>query len=751
MGHLVLVTLTAFAAGLMGPPTVPAQVQSARNPVMARIASRSISGNLSSGGNRLALTPPMGWDSWNKFGCNINETLIKQIADSIALDGMKDAGYKYVIIDDCWLAKSRDSTGHLVADSTRFPNGIKPLADYVHSLGLKLGIYEDRGFATCQGYPGSYRHEALDAQTFASWGVDYLKYDNCNPVGDLETDYTTMRSALDTCGRPIIFSICSWSFPGPWVLNVGNLWRTTGDITDSWSSMVSNMSTNAGLAKYAGPGHWNDPDMLEVGNGGMTTNEYRTEFTMWAEMAAPLIAGNDLRDMTPAIKSILENRDVIAIDQDSLGIQGVPVWSQGGLQIWSKPLRDSSRAVVLLNLNSTPAKMSVSWKELGLNGDTALVQDLWQHTSGIYLEKYFATVRGHGVVMLKIITGGSYDTLSLDISPPTQPRNLKVSVEQPYNEVNISWSSSADDREVAGYDVYGNNMLLETTADTSCVITNLSWDKHYVFTVQAFDHADNLSSFGDTVGVNIGDPPDSAYLSDLTWLSATAGWGTVQRDKSVGGNTLIIGGVTYKKGIGTHAVSEIDFLLNKAWDRFTSYVGVDQEVGTLGSVEFSVLTDGVKKYDSGLMTGRSRPQSVNLDVTGVDTLSLCVGDGGDGINYDHADWCDAEVTRTSTGITGSDSRIPSSFSLKTSYPNPFNPSTTISYVLPSKCVVTLDVYDILGRRVATLLSRVTEASGAHSVTWNADDRSSGVYVCRLTMSQANGKQYMVSSKMVLLK
>ena len=360
---------------------------------------------------------------------------------------------------------------------------------------------------------------------------------------------------------------------------------------------------------------------------------------------------------------------------------------------------------------------------------------------------------GHGVVMLKMSIGGNYDTLSLDILPPTQPRNVRVSIEQPNNEVNVPWSSSADEFEVAGYDVsgydvFGNNMLLETTADTSSVITNLSWDKHYVLTVQAFDHAGNLSSFSDTVGVNIGDPPDSAYLSDLTWLSATAGWGTVQRDKSVGGNPLTIGGVTYQKGLGTHAVSQIDFCLDKVWGHFTSYIGVDQEVGNPGSVDFSMLADGVKKYDSGFMTGASRSQSVNLDVTGVDTLSLCVGDG---INYDHADWCDVEVTRTSTGITGSDSRIPSSFKLEASYPDPFNPSTTISYVLPSKCVVTLDVYDILGRSVATLLSRVTEASGAHSVTWDADGRSSGVYICRLTVSQANGKEYMASSKMVLLR
>jgi len=370
------------------------------------------------GSNGLALTPPMGWNSWNKFACNINENLIKQIADSMAADGMMDAGYRYIIIDDCWMARGRDSTGRLIADSTRFPDGIKALADYVHSKGLKFGIYEDRGTATCQGYPGSYGHEVIDAETFASWGVDYLKYDNCNAVGNLQTDYTNMHDALDTCGRPIVFSLCSWSFPGPWAVNIGNLWRTTDDIQDNWKRMISNMKINADLAQYAGPGHWNDPDMLEIGNDGMTTSEYRTHFSLWAEMAAPLIAGNDLRTMTPAVKMILENKEVIAVDQDSLGIQGTPVWSQGGLQIWNKLLQDGSHAVVLLNQDTTDATMSVSWSQIGLNGDTALVRDLWKHVSELCVKKFSAIVPGHGVIMLKISTGGKFGTPNVGFLSP---------------------------------------------------------------------------------------------------------------------------------------------------------------------------------------------------------------------------------------------------------------------------------------------------------------------------------------------
>ncbi|MFZ1082832.1 MAG: NPCBM/NEW2 domain-containing protein [Candidatus Kryptoniota bacterium] len=703
------------------------------------------------GGTGLAQTPPMGWNSWNKFACNINEALIEQIADSMAADGMKDAGYQYIIIDDCWLAMSRDGTGRLEADPTRFPDGIKVLADYVHSLGLKLGIYEDRGSATCQNYPGSYGHEAIDAQTFASWGVDYLKYDNCNPVGTLQSDYTNMHNALDTCGRPIVFSICSWSFPGPWVVNIGNLWRTTGDISDNWGSMVSNMNINAGLSQYAGPGHWNDPDMLEVGNGGMTTSEYQTHFTMWAEMAAPLIAGNDLRSMSPDIKAILENQEVIGVDQDSLGIQGTPIWLEGGLEIWSRLLKDSSRAVVLLNTNTTDATMSVSWNQIGITRDTALVRDLWKHVSSLYVNKFFANVPGHGAVMLKISSGGNYDTLSVGTSAPTKPVILSATALTPNDQAKLTWSLSSDSVGVAGYQVYGNGALMTTTPDTSITLFDLIWNTHYVFTIEALNQFGNVSAFSDTIGVGIGNPQNRAYVSDLNWLSAISGQGTVQRNQNVDSYPLTIGGVVYAEGLGTHSVSQIIFLLNKKWDQFISHVGVDQEVDTLGSVTFSVYADGVKMYDSGLMTGSSQPKLVNISVTGVDTLTLDVGDGGDGTSNDDADWGYAQVISSGTGVTTGSDNMLTSFRLEASYPDPFNPSTTIGYDLPERSVVTLEVYDVLGRSVKTLVSSATEAAGSHSIIWNADNQSSGVYICHITVAQADGKRYAQANKMVLLK
>src|ERR1035438_8150463 len=241
--------------------------------------------------NGLALTPPMGWNSWNKFGINVSEVLIKEMADAMVTNGFVEAGYQYINIDDAWQS-SRGANGVIVADPTRFPSGIKALADYVHAEGLKLGIYSDRGTQTCGGHPGSGGHEVVDADTYAQWGVDYLKYDNCNASpSSQQADYQKMGNALLNSGRPIVYSICAWQFQS-WMPNCGNLWRTTMDIRDNWQSMVGNMDSNATLSAYAGPGRWNDPDMLEVGNGGMTTTEYRSHFTMWCMMGAPLILGH---------------------------------------------------------------------------------------------------------------------------------------------------------------------------------------------------------------------------------------------------------------------------------------------------------------------------------------------------------------------------------------------------------------------------------------------------------------------------
>ena len=356
-------------------------------------------------GNSLARTPPMGWNSWNHFACNVNEQTIRGTADAMVATGMRDAGYRYVVIDDCWQV-ARDANGMLVADPQRFPHGIKALADYIHSKGLLFGIYTDAGTNTCQGRPGTLGHEDQDARTFAAWGVDYVKEDWCHAQNlDAPTQYAKFRDALARTGRPIVLSICEWGSnqPWEWAPRVGNLWRTTDDIEDTWSSMLDNLDQSAQHATAAGPGAWNDPDMLEVGNGGMTDEEYRAHFSLWAIMAAPLIAGNDLRQMSATTIATLTNREVIAVDQDSLGAQGILVWERPPeLQVWAKPLHDGSRAIALLNRSSAPARITAYFSRAGLRSDSAQVRDLWSHQDlGRFGRQFESTVPAHGVVLIR--------------------------------------------------------------------------------------------------------------------------------------------------------------------------------------------------------------------------------------------------------------------------------------------------------------------------------------------------------------
>lgn len=356
-----------------------------------------------------ALTPPMGFNDWNSFGCNVSEQLIRQTADLFVSNGLKDAGYNYVNVDDCWMTRSRNAQGRLVADPSKFPSGMKATADYVHSKGLKFGIYEDGGSATCAGYPGSLGHEAVDAQTFASWGVDLLKYDNCNnPNGSQAATsgrYRVMRDALKATGRPIVFSICEWgsAHPWEWGANTGHMWRTTYDIRDNWGSVLSIAKQNLPLATSAGPGHWNDPDMLEVGNGGMTDTEYRSHFSLWSMMAAPLIISTDLRRASSQTMSILLNKEIIALDQDRLGRQATMLSSSGGRWVIVKQLADGSRAIALFNETSQAQTISTTTGAAGLPTRPAYtVRDLWRHTNARSTGAITATVPAHGTVVYRV-------------------------------------------------------------------------------------------------------------------------------------------------------------------------------------------------------------------------------------------------------------------------------------------------------------------------------------------------------------
>jgi alpha-galactosidase len=361
--------------------------------------------------NGLARTPPMGWNSWNHFAERVDDKVVREVADTMVSSGMAAAGYQYVNIDDTWEA-GRDAQGAIVPN-TKFPD-MKALADYVHAKGLKLGIYSSPGYVTCGGYPGSYGHEEQDARTFAAWGIDYLKYDWCSasqlyPNSGLQASYQKMGLALLASGRPIVYSLCEYGTAGVWGWGPkvdGNLWRTTGDIQDHWKSMEKIGFDQGRLAPYAGPGHWNDPDMLEVGNGGMTATEYRTHFSLWCMLAAPLIAGNDLRTMSEETRDILTNREVIAVDQDPLGREATRVMEQDGVEIWVKPMQDGSRAVGVFNRNADERTASFTWAQLGLAQAPGLQRDLWRHANAAPAAQGFSgAVAGHGVAML-LIKGG---------------------------------------------------------------------------------------------------------------------------------------------------------------------------------------------------------------------------------------------------------------------------------------------------------------------------------------------------------
>ncbi|RFP20395.1 glycoside hydrolase family 27 protein [Duganella sp. BJB488] len=377
----------------------------------------------------LGATPQMGWNSWNTFACNINEQLIRDTADAMVKLGLKDAGYEYVNIDDCWHG-TRDKDGVIRPNAERFPSGIKALADYVHSKGLKLGIYSDVGATTCGGHPGSRGHEYQDAITYASWGIDYVKYDWCDSKGlSAVGAYTTMRDAIRSAGRPMMFSMCEWgeSKPWEWAADVGHSWRTTGDIYPCWDCEFNHgswsqfgvlriLDKQAGLRKFAGPGHWNDMDMLEVGNG-MSEDEDRAHFSIWAMMASPLIMGNDLRSMPEATRRILVNKDAIAISQDKLGVQALKYMDGAQLEYWAKPLAGGDWAVMVLNRGEQAAMISYDWKKHVIGDDLSKREadfkntvynwtEIWSGKSGDTSKKLESKLAPHSVLLLRLKVRG---------------------------------------------------------------------------------------------------------------------------------------------------------------------------------------------------------------------------------------------------------------------------------------------------------------------------------------------------------
>ncbi|MGW4895882.1 NPCBM/NEW2 domain-containing protein [Kitasatospora sp. NPDC004240] len=665
--------------------------------------------------NRLALTPPMGFNNWNSTRCGpeFGEDMVKAIADLFVTQGLRDAGYTYVNLDDCWALPERDGNGDLVADPARFPHGIKAVADHVHSKGLKFGVYSSAGTRTCSdiGFPGSLGHERQDAALWASWGVDYLKYDNCHNDGvDARTRYQAMGDALRATGRTIAYSICEWGYnrPWTWARETGNSWRTTEDILDSWSSMIDIAHQNQALAPYAAPGAWNDPDMLEVGNGGMTDTEYRTHFSLWAQMAAPLLIGTDLREATPATLGILTNKDVIAVDQDPLGRQGTVIADDGGLVVMSRPLADGSRSLTLTNETDTERTMSTTAAAAGIGGAREYtVKDLWSGGTTAGSDGTInVVVPPHGTAMYRVTpseptgpppgahqlgdlawtsadntagpvernhsNGGAAagDGRPLTVAGVTHPRGLGVGADSDISYHlgracrNLTVDVGVDDETTTGsvrFRVYrDDDVVADQVRRAGQPALRLSSDLtgaerlRIVTTGQGGDaHGDWAGprlTCGPATDADAEAAPTTRALTELPWSFTSNAWGPVEVDRSNGeqatgdGRPLTVGGEVYATGLGTHAASYVVYDLGGTCTSLTTDVGIDDEVGATGSALFHIYADGVKVAGSGRLTGADGHVRLTARLDGARTLLLHVTDADDGAFKDHTDWAAPRLT-----------------------------------------------------------------------------------------------------------
>jgi alpha-galactosidase len=466
--------------------------------------------------NGVGRTPPMGWNSWNTFGCNINETLIRQTADAMVSNGMRDLGYQYVVVDDCWMNSNRDSAGNLQANLSRFPSGMKALGDYLHARGLKFGIYQAPLDKTCAQYFGSYpgatgslNHEVQDAQQFAAWGVDYLKHDWCSPTGTINDQirvFAKMRDALAATGRPILYSINPNSIhekTGPqrnWG-DVANIWRTTEDITNAWNTGQTNgypmgiqniVNVTVPLASYAKPGQFNDPDMMEVGRGGMNDTEMRSHFALWAMMASPLIAGNDVRNMDNATSTIMKNQNLIAVNQDTLGLQATQISNDGTRRILAKRLSNGDVAVALFNQGGSTTTISTTTSAIGLSGNSFGLREAWSNAVTSTTGNISASVPAHGTVVFRVSGGtpnpdptptptptastapirGVGSNRCLDVTGASQTNGALVVIWDCNGQSNQQWASTS----AGELRVYGNKCLDVNNSGTADGTGVLIWD-----------------------------------------------------------------------------------------------------------------------------------------------------------------------------------------------------------------------------------------------------------------------------------
>ncbi|WP_158088598.1 NPCBM/NEW2 domain-containing protein [Thermoactinospora rubra] len=641
-------TLAALAAALLLPPLLPLPAEAARTAAPPGVTA-----------------PPMGWSS-RSLGCSVSEAAVRQAADRLAA-AFSAYGYRYVIVDGCWLAPQR-SGGALAADPARFPSGIPALAEYVHGKGLKLGLALSAGTKACAGGgPGSYGHEAADGAQVAAWGVDYVRYDWCNvPMADFpgkdsravaQTLYPLMRQAL---GDSIAFAMNNEdgnSVPWLWGAELATTWRTnlvTRPIGDTYAGMVDIWEVNQLRAEHARPGSWADPDLLQAGRGGMTELEYRTQMTLWAVGAAPLILQS--LDAPP---SVVADPEVIAVDQDPLGAMGRLVKTDGWYHVLAKPLQDGSQAIVLFNESDRAA--TLSWE---LPEGRYRVEDLWTGAVATTRGALAAHVPAHGAVMYRV--GESREqapplvTVEVDPSVPgdDRPSALEPGRENPIvtrvvntgatatlRDVEVTlavpegWRARADGERATRRLAPGEDLTVTWAVTPPAGAEQKAYD--LVADVRA---GTGRWSGAAVVRVAAAPGPGTSYLSDLTWTNARNHLGPPKRDTSHDGRPLTLDGVAYAKGLGAHAPADIEYYLARRCSTVEFVAGVDDEVGANGSVTFEVWADGERTARTGLITGAQPARKVTASVEGARYVRLVVANGGDNAYFDHADLADATVT-----------------------------------------------------------------------------------------------------------
>jgi alpha-galactosidase len=676
-------SLVAFAA--------VAVVSSGTDPVSAQVASDASSASY----NGLALTPPMGWNDWYQYRCSITEDDVLANAKALVSSGLANVGYNYLNLDDCWMAPTRTSDGELQADPTRFPHGMAWLASQLHAMGLKLGVYESFGTTTCQRLPGSYGHYSQDADTFASWGVDFLKFDYCGlPAGttsaSLQADYEEMSQDLQATGRPIVFSeelpvAAGDANPAnsnylPYVSlssKISNMWRMAPDEGTAFTSTVfGHLADDLPLAQYAHPGAWNDLDMLMAGSTtfNWTVQQQETQMSIWAEMASPLIVSSDLTSMSAATKQILGNMAVVSVDQDPLGKQGQLVAQQNGVDIVSRPLANGDVAVLFVNTSSIAQPATTTAQAAGLqSADAYGVTDLWANTTresaGTIAESVPADsallyrvspLTDTGVGQFQPVTETSaapdvppaYPGSQYDIAQPGQTIAVPATLHN-YGRAAVTQASlsltAPSSWQISGAPVSADAVPGGGQLNGTWQVTVPPGTPTGTYTVTA---ASTYTWSGTHIASDSGQgtfqvavpPTGTPYLDQLSWLSATSSFKSPIVDKNYYGGPLTIHGITYPHGLWANSIATIDYYLGGNCSRFTSDLGLDSSDRGQGAVDYQLYADGTKIYDSGVVSNSTPTVHADVNVGGAHILELYVAEGNGTINFGNADFGNPQLT-----------------------------------------------------------------------------------------------------------